>query len=238
MKQLKKHFYGIFFRICRRIVRTFYPKYSVQTPFNPGPVVYITHHQNLFGPFILLLWFTECIHAWILHVFLDRKACYDQYVNYTFTKRYGWNRTLAVICAYFISSFVSKLLHSCQGIPVYRGSRQIVNTFKQSAEALSNGESIAIFPDTDYSDRSSEMKEMYEGFLSIEKYYFKTSGEHVCFVPLYVSKNKRKIIGDKQIYFRDGKSFKEEKQIVYEQILAELHRLAVECGDVKHDGKG
>ncbi len=238
MKPIKKNFYGILFLICRRIVRIFYPKYTVQTLKNSGPVVYITHHQNLFGPYILLLWFTECIHAWILHVFLNRKACYDHYVNYTFTKRFGWNRTLAAICAFFISSFVPNLLHSSKGIPVYRGSRKIVHTFKHSAEVMSNGESIAIFPDTDYSDTSSEMKDMYDGFLSIEKYYFNITRKHVCFIPLYVSKKKRKIIADKQIYFRDGKPFKEEKQIVYDQILAELHRLAALCGDIKQDGKG
>lgn len=197
--------------------------------------MYISHHQNLFGPFILLLWFKECIHAWILHVFLDRKACYNQYVNYTFTERFGWNPTLAKTCAFLVASFVSKLLGSCKGIPVYRGSRQIVNTFKQSTAVLSKGESIAIFPDTDYRDSSSEMKEMYDGFLSIEKYYFKATGEHVCFVPLYVSKNKRTITADKQIYFRDGKLFKEEKQIVYEKIQEELNRLAIECGDIKKD---
>lgn len=238
MKQLKKNFYGNFFRICRSIVRIFYPKYTVQLPNNPGPVVYITHHQNLFGPFILLLWFRECIHAWILHVFLDRKACYDQYVNYTFTERFGWNRRWAKICAFLLSFTVSKLLRSCKGIPVYRGSRQIVNTFKQSTAALVKGESIAIFPDRDYSDSSSEMKDMYDGFLSLEKYYFKTTGQHVCFVPLYVSKNKRTIIGNQGISFRDGQIFKEEKQIVYNKIQAELNRLAVECGDIKQDGRG
>ena len=234
MKHLKDSFYGVVFRTCRGIVRRLYPTYKVQLPSNlKGPIVYITHHQNFFGPFIVLLWFTRNVHAWILYVFLKGKSCYQQYVNYTFTKRLGWNPTLAKLCAYPISFFMAKLLNSCRGIPVYRGSRKIIETFKQSIVSLGNGESLVIFPDTEYSDNSPEIKAMYEGFLSLEQYYLKATGEHLCFVPLYVSKQKRTIVANQVIYFRDGKLFKEEKKIVYDKIQAELNRLAVACGDSK-----
>jgi 1-acyl-sn-glycerol-3-phosphate acyltransferase len=230
---MQANFYGTFFRFIRSLIRKIYPKYSVQIPNNSnGPVVYVSHHQNLFGPFVILLWFPKCLHTWIFNVFLNQATCYKQFVDYTFTERYRWNRTLAKICAYPISFFISKLLNSGKGIPVYRGSRKILQTFNLSVAALSKNESIVIFPDTDYSDNSANVKDMYDGFLYLEKFYYKETGEHLCFIPLYASKNKHLLISDTQIYFRDNKDFYEERNIVYQKIHANLNELAKKCGDI------
>jgi len=142
------------------------------------------------------------------------------------------NRHLAKICAFPVSYFIAKLLNSGKAIPVYRGSRQILQTFRQSVAALQKGESVVIFPDVEYSDTSSRTKEMYEGFLYLEKYYYKATGQHVCFVPLYASKNKKIIIATPPIYFRDGKDFNEERQIVYQKIHAQLNQSAKDYGDI------
>lgn len=229
---MKHNSYGRVFRFLRSLVRFVYPKYSVQVPKADGPVVYISHHQNLYGPFMIMLWFPQLVHVWMLHVFLDQKACYHQYVDYTFTKRFGWNKTLSRLCALPISYFISLLLNSGKGIPVYRGSRKVLQTFQKSVAALSNGESVVIFPDIDYSDSSPRTKEMYDGFLYLEKYYYKATGQHVCFVPLYVSKKQHLIMAEEQIYFREGENFNTERKRVCEKIHASLNDLARKCGDI------
>lgn len=224
--------YGKLFRFVRGLIRAVYPKYTVQIPKNINrPVVYISHHQNLFGPFVTMLWFPKHLHAWILHVFLDQDACYKQYVDYTFTARFGLNKHLAKICAFPLSYAITKVLNSGKGIPVYRGSRKILHTFNLSIAALCRGESIVIFPDIDYSDHSSSTKDMYDGFLYLEKYYFKTTGKHVCFIPLYASKNKQLLLAENEIYFRNGEDFNTERKIVYQKIQDNLNYLAKKCGD-------
>ena len=70
---MKANFYGRLFRFIRGIVRIVYPKYSVQIPKINGPVVYISHHQNLFGPFVILLWFTNVCIAGCFMFFLIKK---------------------------------------------------------------------------------------------------------------------------------------------------------------------
>lgn len=229
---MAEQFYGRLFRAVRRLVRLVYPKYTAKVQENiEGPVVYVMHHQNLFGPFIALMWFPKHLHAWILHVFLDRKACYDQYVNYTLTRRLGFNRPLAKLVALPLSYLTAKLLNSGKGIPVYRGSRKVIHTFELSLDALKKGESIVIFPDIDYKDSSPLMKEMYAGFLYLEKYYHEATGKHLSFIPLYVSRKKRMLVADQQITFRDGKDFEEELKVVYQKIRSHLNRLARQCGD-------
>lgn len=230
---MKSKFYGPFFCISQKFVRILSPTYSIKVPeYIDGPVVFVSHHQNLFGPFVILLWFPKSLHSWMLHVFLDQRACFKQYADYTFTKRFGWNKRLAKICAYPISYFITTLLNSGKGIPVYRGSRKILETFHLSIDALCRGESIVLFPDIDYSDPSANINEMYEGFLYLEKYYYKATGKHVCFVPLYASKRKHLIIAEEQITFRDGKDFNMERKIVLGKIHDNLNELAKKCGDL------
>jgi hypothetical protein len=168
----------------------------------------------------------------MLHVFLDREACFKQYVDYTFTKRFGWNKTFAKIVAYPISYFITTLLNSGKGIPVYRGTKKILETFHHSINALNRGESIVLFPDIDYSNSSANTNEMYEGFLYLEKYYYKSTGKHVCFVPLYASKTKHLLIAYKQITFRDGMDFNTERKTVLGKIHDHLNELAKKCGDI------
>lgn len=213
------------------MVKIFYPKYMVKIENKLSPTVYVCHHQNLFGPFVTLLWFPASLHVWALHVFLDRHACYQHYVNYTFTERYKWNKVIAKICAYPFSYIISHLLNSGKAIPVYRGSRKIIKTFNQSIDILTKGESIVICPDIDYRDPSSITKNMYDGFLYLEKYYYQKTGKHLCFTPLYVSKNKKEIRTNQSIYFRDG-DFNAERRIVYEKIRTGLNELAFQCEDV------
>lgn len=228
---MNKNFYGLLFRIIRQIIRLIYPKYMVRLPKNiHEPVVYISHHQNTFGPFVIILWFPKCLHAWILHVFLDQRKCYKHYVDFTFTERFGLNKSIAKLFAFPISLFISKLLNSGMGIPVYRGSKKIVRTLQYSIDALNNNESIVIFPDIDYKDTSSKTKEMYDGFLYIEKYYHQATGKHVCFIPIFASKKNKLLIADSQIFFRDGEDFNTERKIVYQQIHENLNQLAKKYG--------
>ncbi|MGG5252013.1 lysophospholipid acyltransferase family protein [Neobacillus sp. SM06] len=227
------NFYGKGFRLIRGMVRVVYPSYSLKQAKLPDtPVVFVSHHQNLFGPFIILLWFPRSLHAWILHVFLDQKACYRQYVDFTFTKRFGFHKLVAKGLAYPISFFISKLLNSGKGIPVYRGSRKILHTFQQSVAALKNGESLIIFPDTHYQDSSAGTNEMYDGFLFLEKYYYKETGKHVCFVPLYASKKKKTIIAGSPVYFPGREDFQSERKFVLGKIHDHLNELARRCGDL------
>ncbi|WP_233711209.1 glycerol acyltransferase [Lederbergia citrisecunda] len=225
-------FYGSLFLFVRALIRIFYRKYSVFSPnSSKGPIVYIAHHQNLFGPFVILLSFPHHLHAWILDVFIDQKTCYKQYVDYTFTKRFGWNRTISKLLAWPISFGISKLLSSGKGIPVYRGSKKIMNTMNLSVEALQKGESIVIFPDIDYQDSSSETKDLYDGFLYLEKYYYRKTRKHVCFVPLYASKMSRLVISGEKIYFTGEEDFLSERKVVLQKIKDNLNKLASICGD-------
>lgn len=188
------NFYGPLFKFCRWVVSIFYRKYSVDKVGEfDGPVVYVSHHQNMHGPIVTLLSFPKHLHLWALHVFFDKKVCFKQYSEFTFTKRFGLPKLLAKMIAFPISRFIPKLVHSGKAIPVYRGSRSIMDTFKQTIHVLKRGESVIIFPNIDYSSSSANVGDLYDGFLFIEKYYNRETGKHICFVPLYASKKGKNL---------------------------------------------
>lgn len=230
---MNKRFYGRFYKCCRFFIRLFYRKYEVfdNNSENQQPTVYVALHQNLFGPFIALLSFPKDIHCWILYVFLNKPECYQHYANFTFRERFGWPKLVAKSLAFIVSRFVPALLKSGKHVPVYRGKRKILQTFTESISILQNYGRLIIFPDVEYTNTTSTVGEMYEGFLYLEKYYYKATGKHLRFVPLFVSKQKRIIVTGESISFQANKPFIEERKKVLQHLKQELQRLSIECGD-------
>lgn len=222
--------YGLFYKAVRGGLRLFMPSFSVWDQRSSigkekDAVVYVSHHQNLFGPITILLWVPEFLRTWMYSVFLEFDTCYRQYVDYTFTKRLGWPTFLAKAAAWPAAWFAVTLTNSGRGIPVYRKSRAVINTLKQTVDALVEGESVLIFPDVEYDDKSPEIKEIYDGFLYIEKYYFRKTGEHVSFVPVYADKKEKEIRIGMPILFGDEENFLAEKKAIAAKIQVELNQL-------------
>lgn len=205
-----------FYKFCRFCVRGFTPRYST-CPSNSevSPAVYIVHHQNMRGPILSMAWAKAPLRPWVLSVFCKRITCFRQFFDYTFTKRFSMPKLIAAVFAFPLSFFVSALMTSMQAIPVFRGSKDIVKTFKESTLTLENGQNVLICPDIDYTDTSSNVGQMYNGFLDLEKYYKNQTGSHLAFVPLHISKNKHIIYEGEAVYFKSEENFKQGKDKVY-----------------------
>lgn len=225
--------YGKIFKLSRGVVRLVYPKYDIAMPNRKiGPTVYVSHHQNFYGPFILMLWLPIPVRLWVFHVFVHKESGFEQLYGYTFTKRFGFKPWLAKCLSYPLAAAFSAFYQSARAIPVYRNSKKVIHTFKESVQALQKNEPLLIFPDIDYADGSSGTKDLYSGYLYIEKYFIKATGQHVNFIPLFVSKEAKTITAGEPIQFRDGHDFKEEMEVVNKKILSALNGLAKDHGDL------
>lgn len=222
--------YGNFYKAVRAVLRLATGRFALTDERSEaekkGPMVYVSHHQNLVGPVTVLCWYPGFLRPWVYSVFMEKESSYRQYVDFTFTERFGWNQTLAEMAALPASRFAVKLTHSGQGIPVYRQSRAVMDTMKQTVEALKNGENVLLFPDVAYNDDSPEVKNIYDGFLYIEKYYNRETGNHIPFVPIYSDKQKKEIRVGTPILFEGKERFFIEKQAIADKLHTELNRLA------------
>ena len=215
--------YHSVFRFCRFCARCFTPRYRVCPPnVTVTPVVYVVHHQNLRGPIISMVWFNKPIRPWVLSVFCDQNTCFRQFYDYTFTKRFRMPKVIAAVIAFPLSFCVSGLMHWIRAIPVFRGSKAIVKTFRQSISALTEGQSLLICPDIEYTDTGSSMNEMYHGFLDLEKNYRKQTNRHLAFVPLHISESKHCIHIGEAIYFNTVDDIRSEKIRVFDRLKQEF----------------
>lgn len=220
--------YGLFYKFVRSVLRLSSkpPTIHDYSGHVDGPVVYVSHHQNMYGPVTILKWYPEFVHTWIFSVFTDYQTCYRHYVDFTFTKRFGWDNGIAKVMAVPAAWFASNLTQSAKGIPVYRQSREVLETMNASVEALRKGNSLLIFPDIDYSDNSAEIKEIYDGFLYVEKYYYRETKQHIPFVPIVAVKGTNEIRVGEPIYFTGEANFFTEKKGVARAIQQGLNLLS------------
>lgn len=219
--------YGAFYLFIKKIARLVFPKYTtIQVYPKDRPVVYVSHHQNMLGPINILLWFPKFVRVWSLSVFTDQKTCYEHYINYTFTKRFKLPLYIAKPLAWIISYFVSALTHSACVVPVYRNSRRIIKTLKNSVQALQAGDSILIFPDIEYTSNENEVGDIYEGFLNIDKYYYRETGEHIDFIPIYANQDIKEILYGTPIRFDSEIPFIDQREEKAKELQESLNSLA------------
>jgi len=215
--------YGRLVRFCRAVLRLFTARYRVVHPERlVAPAVYLCRHADIYGVVLNLVWLPVPVRTWGLHVFGDRRACNEHLRDITFGARYGWPRWKATVLAWLASYGLSALYRSARAIPVYRGSAQVLKTFRESTTALKQGERLLIFPDRDYASTDDEVSELYEGFLSIDRFYHRATGSHIPFVPLYINRADRTITVCEPVTFADDRERKAQTAELIRLLQARL----------------
>ena len=124
---MRNEFYGKLFHIITKIARPFWGKMKIVNAENIRKrAVYVSHHQNQYGPFSTWLWFPEPVHMWSFHVFMEQKECYRQLMDYTLTVRLKIWRPIAALIAFPLSYFIPAFCRSAKVIPVYRKSFNVL----------------------------------------------------------------------------------------------------------------
>ena len=212
-------FCGIFYNISKLVVKLFTKRYrfEVETPKTQANF-YVCRHKNLRGVIRVMKSSNFDMHPFILHVFSTQKSAFSHFCNYTFSKRYKLPKILRYPLSFICSFFMASLFKSAKGIKTFRNSAKAIITVKTTTEYLLLGESVIVFPDVDYKSTLSTVGEIYEGFLTVEKIYYKKTGKHVNFIPLAVDEKTRKITEGEPINFSGETTFSNEKPKVVEKL--------------------
>lgn len=211
---------GKFFRSVRRLGRAITNPYQVvRHEEAPEPAVYLCRHLSQHGPMVSLLWLPQPLHFWCLHVYMDKEACRRHFAEYTLSQRCGLPQWLANLLAYPVGAVMHKLCTSGNAIPVYR-DRNSFKTMGASVKALTQDQSILLFPDIDYTNREGG-QELYDGFLYLERFYYKATGRHLPFVPIFIDDDEREIIIGKAIRFSSDE-FDLQKAAILQQLNSAL----------------
>ena len=174
-------------------VRVFTKKRKVKGKLVDAPCVYLCRHRDEDGVIGAFTSLKTVLRPWVLSTFTDRKKAIRHFKEYTFSEKSGKGKLFTAIFSPICGFGLWSLVQSVRAIPVYRGedARKSITTIKNSVRALEDGESLLVFPDVDYAnDSAQEGGEVYKGFVSVDKLYFRRNGEHVKFVPVYMTKEK------------------------------------------------
>jgi hypothetical protein len=232
MKKAKpRRIFGPLFRVCRLVVRATHKRQPVLGMENivELPAVFIGRHQDMQGPVDIMAWVPLEFRLWSFYRFMSVRGCYRQYTEYTYTVRFGHNPFLSKVVAAIAAPFVSAFMNSMGGIPVYRGRKEIMDTFRLSVEALGLGENILIIPERDYTDEGSDAGDLYSGFVHIAQMYYKATGKALRFYPIYTSARDGRIYVEKPIAFDPAQPFHAERDRIVEALKKELSSRTVEA---------
>ncbi len=214
-----KRFFGNYYCFLKKIVNLFTIKYKFEVkPPISEPKIYICRHKNTKGVIKVMKSATFDVHPFMLSVFKDFKSCFNQFYNYTFTKRLKIPKFIAVFPAFFCALMVAPLFKSSRAIPTYRKGAKALTTLKTANEYLLKGESIIIFPDVDYTSENDSVGDIYEGFLYLEKLYFQKTSRHANFVCLKIDDENRIVTESKPILFSGELPYKTEAKSLLVQI--------------------
>lgn len=220
--------FGFMFVFLRSFLRLFMRSYRIDKTTLPDldqPIVFVSHHENLKGPIRILIWTPIFMRTWVLSTLTNKEEAYKHFRDFTFSVRFGFPKTIANLLAKPVSRVTAYILNQIRVIPVFRKSRKIVETLSESVETIAEKVPVLIFPDVDYSSDAKKMGDIYEGFLMIEKMYYRKFKEHVNFIPMYANRRKFKIQFGTPVQFNDSENFNAQRSLVAEELHSQLNKL-------------
>lgn len=215
---------GILFRVLRLMSRCFVKRKVIisQEVFDKECIL-VGHHQNFYAPVSAFIWLPDTVSIWTISHLFTFKECYQKYYNYTFREKINLPKIISAILAFCCGVFIPAFLRSAKAIPVYRDSRDIINTFTISMKHLEQGKQILIFPDISYDSKDENTGDIYNGFLHLEKMYHSKQKEHLNFVPINFDKKSKSIVAKSSVCFLKNLPFREERIHVANEIRNRLN---------------
>lgn len=202
-----------FFRFVKKIMKIFVRKPKVIN-LNGGleeNAIYISNHVFSLAPVKHELYFPIEFKFWGTHeMALTWKQRWNYLANEYFYVKHG-NKFLAVLLATLSFPFVTIFYNGIKLIPTYPNGRML-KTIKDSADYLSNGKSIIIFPENAKDGYKDKLTEYFAGFLTLAKHYYKKTNHNIKIFNMYFRRQDNTLIIDKctdiETILNDGRDFK------------------------------
>lgn len=195
-----------------------------EEPVEGEPCVFLANHSGADGPAYATLYFAEPKKMWLINYVVNRDKNADFIFHDFFAAankkhKKPW-RLLAKITAFFLTP----LLESTQHIKVYHDARML-DTFRDSVEALAKGENLVIFPECP-TGFSPYLNELYSGFSELGRLYYTSCGKLLRFYPTYICKDLKTVSVGKPIIYDPSVPARKEREIISKKVRDGIVSLA------------
>lgn len=186
--------------------------------------VFTCNHGEIYGPVVTNLFIPFSFRPWVIDEIAqpDRDSTY--LYNNTISrqkwipKRLRWPATRLTI------AFLKWVMASLNSIPVHRDNpREMIRTFRDTAEAMEAGDNILIFPENPNDESQAEagylrdgVGEFFTGFAMVAQLYHQRTGKCAQFYPIYADKKQHTLtFGTPTRYDPDNNQAQERERIAF-----------------------
>ena len=228
---MKRTLYTIFWEPLARLI---FPKCKTVTKVDLDDnesAIFLCNHSGAIGPATMTLYFKKPHKTWIISYVMDKEVGANFFFHdalFGRSKKYkGFYRFISKITV----RLLRPLLQIGNPIPVYHDKR-IMQTFRESLEALEAGQNLVIFPEcpTKYSEF---VHSLYDGFADIGRMYYVKTGKCIKFYPTYIEKKNRVISIGEPIAYNPDLSPREQRKLIADYVLKGMDALARELPPFK-----
>ena len=218
------------FELITRLVKLSFPKVNFD---NCGievsePAVFVSNHEDSFGPIASYLNFPVKIYPWVLYNLFEKEICAKQ-IEKEFLK--GELHLIAPLRRFIslcIEPICIGLFNYIGAIPVYHNSRRIMETIVKSIEYLEEGKNLIIFPEIPDEYLNKYINRFKTGFLEVPRKAYSLNEQMLKIYPVCIDKKKRVIKLGNPTKYNPKNYFTTEKKRIEKHLEMEITRLKKE----------
>lgn len=216
MVELKKSY-----RFLRGVAKVFTHKMTTvwEEPYDGEAAIFCPNHAGVWGPVDMCVHFDlrDEIRPWFNADVADEKLM-PAYVLQDYWWKPGcrmeplYKRTIP----YLAAAVLPPIMRTAPGIKVYHDNH-VFSTFRESVQAVKNGENLVIFPEQP-DGYGSHCVKINEGWLLLGPMLYKKLGVNIKIYPVHVDHKNHVITVRKPVRYDGALSLEEQK----EQLLAHI----------------
>ena len=227
MEKKKSKFEYIMYLICRWLVKTFYPRKTLEgTESIPEePAIYVGNHSQTNGPIIAQLYMPFRERTWCIGEMMDRKQVPAYAMKDFWPYKNKVERWFLNIFIHIVAPLCEWIFKNADTIPVYKDSR-LITTYRESIKALQDGVSLVIYPEENVK-YNNIICNFQDKFIDTARLYYKKTGKELLFVPMYLAPRLNKVYYGKPTRFNSSADINEERARICKYLMDEITHIAV-----------
>lgn len=216
----------LLYRFIRFWVKLFYPETKVEGGGNipDGPAVIVGNHAKMNAPIACELYFPGKHRTWTAGEMMHLKEVPAYAFGDFWSQKPGRIRWFYKGLSYVIAPLAACIFNNADCIGVYRDSR-IINTFRESIEALRGGANVIILPEHD-APHNNILCDFQKNFVDVGRMYYRKYKERISFVPMYTAPALKSIYLGKPVSFDPDAPVTEERTRICEAVMEEITEMA------------
>ena len=215
------------YRVVRWFVWLFSPKYRIEGAENlpDEPCVIVGNHSQMFGPIAAELYTPGKHYIWCIGEMMHKEevAAYA-YQDFWSGKPKAF-RWFFKLLSHLITPLSVLIFNNAHTIPVYHDAR-LISTYRESIEKLQEGNRIVLFPEC-YTEYNNIVHEFQDKFVDLARFYYKKTGTSLCFVPMYLTPELKKICYGAPVRFQPEAPIAEERERICRELKERITDIAV-----------